>query len=205
MRILLVDDHPIVRHGIRKLLTERIPAVTVEEVGDADTALGSIRSQPWDVVVLDVTMPGTSGIDLLKIVRRENQSLPILVLSMHAAAQFAQRVIAAGGSGYLTKDAAPAELVNAIEQVRRGKPYPMAPSRSPHAAGGAPLHERLSDREYQVLRLIGSGLTVSRIAVELGLSVKTVSTYRTRVLEKLEMLTNAQLMRYAIENSLVDS
>jgi DNA-binding NarL/FixJ family response regulator len=203
MRILLVDDHPIVRHGIRRLLTERIPALTVEEVGDADTALESIRSQPWDVVVLDVTMPGTSGIDLLKIVRRENQSLPILVLSMHAAAQFAQRVIAAGGSGYVTKDAAPAELVNAVEQVRRGKLYPPQAPRG--GAASTALHDRLSDREYQVLRLLGSGLTVSEIAAELGLSVKTVSTYRTRVLEKLEMQTNAQLMRYAIENSLVDS
>lgn len=201
MNILLVDDHPIVRHGIRKLLTERIPKVTVEEVGDAETALTTIRARPWDVVVLDITMPGTSGIDLLKVVRRENESLPILVLSMHAAAQFAQRVIAAGGSGYLTKDAAPAELVNAIEQVCSGRPYP-APSRAMH---GPTLHDRLSDREYQVLRLIGSGLTVSEIAAELGLSVKTVSTYRTRVLEKLEMQTNAQLMRYAIENSLVDT
>jgi two-component system invasion response regulator UvrY len=203
MRILLVDDHPIVRHGIRRLLTERIPALTVEEVGDADTALESIRAQPWDVVVLDVTMPGTSGIDLLKTVRRENQVLPILVLSMHAAAQFAQRVVAAGGSGYLTKDAAPAELVNAIDQVRRGRSYPAPQGR--HGASAATLHDRLSDREYQVLRLIGSGSTVSEIAAELGLSVKTVSTYRARVLEKLEMQTNAQLMRYAIENALIDS
>lgn len=201
MNILLVDDHPIVRHGIRKLLTEQIPKVTVEEVGDADTALTTIRSRPWDVVVLDITMPGTSGIDLLKIVRRENETLPILVLSMHAAAQFAQRVIAAGGSGYLTKDAAPAELVTAIERVCSGHRYP-GPT---HVGHGPTLHDRLSDREYQVLRLIGSGLTVSEIAAELGLSVKTVSTYRTRVLEKLEMQTNAQLMRYAIENSLVDS
>jgi two-component system invasion response regulator UvrY len=200
MRILLVDDHAIVRHGISRLLTERIPGLTVEEAGDAETALDSIRTNPWDVVVLDVTMPGTSGIDLLKIVRRENQSLPILVLSMHAAAQFAQRVIAAGGSGYLTKDAAPAELVSAIEQVRGGRQYPAT-----RAATPTMLHDRLSDREYQVLRLIGSGLTVSEIASELGLSVKTVSTYRTRVLEKLEMQTNAQLMRYAIEHSLVDS
>jgi DNA-binding NarL/FixJ family response regulator len=208
IRILLVDDHPVVRYGIRQILVDGLKAVSVGEASDGEHALASIRTDNWDVVVLDVTLPGASGLDVLKDIRRDYPNLPVLVLSMHPAAQFARRVLAAGASGYLTKDSAPTELVNAIEEIRRGRRYLGA--RRPawaHAPGrSADLpHDALSDREYQVLRMLGSGKTVSEIAAELSLSVKTVSTYRIRLLEKLQMHSNAELMRYAIENRLVDS
>jgi len=207
IRILLVDDHPVVRHGIRQILIDGLKAVTVGEASDVATAAARIRSDVWDVVVLDLTMPGASGLDLLKDIRRERPALPVLVLSMHPAAQFARRVLAAGAAGYLTKDSAATELVDAIEQIRRGRMYLGAHvpdwARTPGAAT-AP-HDKLSDREYQVLRMLGSGLTVSEIATAFGISVKTVSTYRSRLLDKLDMHNNAEVMRYAIENGLMDS
>jgi two-component system, NarL family, invasion response regulator UvrY len=207
IRILLVDDHPVVRHGIRQILFEGLEEVIVGEAGDVATASERIRKDGWDVVVLDLTLPGTSGLDLLKEIRRDQPGLPVLVLSMHPASQFARRVLAAGASGYLTKDSAATELVTAIEQIHRGRRY--VGDQVGEAAGlpgvSVAPHERLSDREYQVLRMIGSGKTVSEIAAACSLSVKTVSTYRSRLLEKLEMHTNAELMRYAIENSLMDS
>ena len=207
IRILLVDDHPVVRHGIRQILIDGLKAVTVGEASDVPTASARLRSDGWDVVVLDLTLPGASGLDLLKEIRRERPSLPVLVLSMHPAAQFARRVLSAGASGYLTKDSAATDLVDAVEQIRRGRMY--LGSQSPDATrppveGIAP-HDKLSDREYHVLRMLGSGLTVSEIATACGLSVKTVSTYRARLLEKLEMHSNAEVMRYAIENGLMDS
>ena len=208
IRILLVDDHPVVRHGIRQILVDGLKTVSVGETSNVSGALASIRSNAWDVVVLDLTLPDGSGLDLLKDIRREQPALPVLVLSMHPAAQFARRVLAAGASGYLTKDSAPTELVRAIEQIRRGRPYPgtsVAEWNPQSIAEGSAAHDALSDREYQVLRMIGSGRTVSEIAAVLRLSVKTVSTYRTRLLEKLQMSTNAELMRYAIENRLVDT
>jgi DNA-binding NarL/FixJ family response regulator len=197
----------VVRHGIRQILLEGLKAVIVGEASDVPTAAARIRTDAWDVVVLDLTLPGASGLDLLKEIRRERPALPVLVLSMHPAAQFARRVLAAGASGYLTKDSAATELVDAIEQIRRGKMYlggRLAHLAHPPALGQAP-HDKLSDREYQVLRMLGSGQTVSEIAAACGLSVKTVSTYRSRLLEKLEMHSNAELMRYAIENGLMDS
>ena len=207
IRILLVDDHPVVRHGIRQILVDGLKAVTVGEASDVPTASARLRSDVWDVVVLDLALPGASGLDLLKEIRRERPGLPVLVLSMHPAAQFARRVLSAGASGYLTKDSAATDLVDAIEQIRRGRMYlgsqPQDLARTP-TESSAP-HDKLSDREYQVLRMLGSGLTVSEIATACGLSVKTVSTYRSRLLEKLEMHSNAEVMRYAIENGLMDS
>jgi two-component system invasion response regulator UvrY len=207
IRILLVDDHPVVRQGIRQIVLDGLKAVSVGEASDVPSALARIRTDAWDLVVLDLTLPGASGLDLLKEIRRKRPALPVLVLSMHPASQFARRVLSAGASGYLTKDSAATELVKAIEQIRRGRMYLGSKfpdwTRSPDIE--AAPHDKLSDREYQVLRMIGSGLTVSEIAVTCGLSVKTVSTYRARLLEKLEMHSNAELMRYAIENSLMDS
>lgn len=207
IRILLVDDHPVVRRGIRQILVDGMERVTVGEAGDAPQALASVRSDGWDVVVLDLTLPGGSGLDLLKEIRRGHPALPVLVLSMHPAAQFARRVLAAGASGYLNKDSAPTELIAAIQQLRSGRQYQGRRiadwSGQALPAGKAP-HDLLSDREYQVLRMIGSGRTVSEVATALALSVKTVSTYRTRLLMKLQMRGNAELMRYAIENRLVD-
>jgi two-component system invasion response regulator UvrY len=208
IRILLVDDHPVVRRGIRQIVMDGLRAVSVGEASDAPSALASIRTDAWDIVVLDLTLPGTSGLDLMKQIHRERPALPVLVLSMHPAAQFARRVLAAGAAGYLTKDSAPTELVVAIEQVRRGRMYlnnRPADNAVGEDAAIVPPHDELSDREYQVLRMIGSGRTVSEIASAFGLSVKTVSTYRGRLLEKLQMHSNAELMRYAIENNLMDS
>ena len=207
LRILLVDDHPVVRHGIRQILVEGLKNVSVGEASDAPGARASIRGDGWDVVVLDVTLPGESGLDLLKDIRRSHPGLPVLVLSMHPAAQFARRALAAGAFGYLTKESAPTELVYAVEQISRGRHYlgSRAHERPPSMRADRPPHEALSDREYQVLRMLGSGKTVSEIAASLRLSVKTVSTYRARLLDKLQMRSNAELMRYAIENGLADT
>ena len=208
-RILLVDDHPVVRQGIRQILTEAFRLVEVGEADNAAEALTDVRSGDWDVVVLDLTMPGVSGFELLRDLRRERPQLPILVLSMHPADQFARRTMNAGASGYLTKHSGPTELVRAIETLISGGLYlgshgdPTASS-DQAAERGTHLHEGLSDREYQVLRMIALGKTVSQIAAEISLSVKTVSTYRARVLEKMSMHTTAELMRYAILNRLVD-
>ena len=207
IRILLVDDHPVVRQGIRQIVLDGLKMVSLGEASDVTSALARIRADVWDVVVLDLTLPGASGLDLLKEIRRERPTLPVLVLSMHPAAQFARRVLSAGASGYLTKDSAATELVTAIEQIRRGRMYlgsKFPDWTRPPSVDSAP-HDKLSDREYQVLRMIGSGLTVSEIAVTCGLSVKTVSTYRARLLQKLDMHSNAEVMRYAIENGLMDS
>jgi DNA-binding NarL/FixJ family response regulator len=207
IRVLLVDDHPVVRRGIRQILIDGMDGVTVGEAADAPQALAAVRSGDWDIIVLDLTLPGVSGLDLLKDIRRGHPALPVLVLSMHPAAQFARRVMAAGASGYLNKDSAPTELIDAIQLLRQGRQYP---GRGAADLGGQPLasgkapHDRLSDREYQVLRMLGSGRTVSEIASALALSVKTISTYRARLLMKLQMRGNAELMRYAIENGLAD-
>jgi DNA-binding NarL/FixJ family response regulator len=209
MRILLVDDHPVVRHGIRTILTERLKDAVVGEAGDAASALMQVRSADWDVVVADISLPGTNGLDLIKELRRLQPTLPTLVVSMHPASQFARRALAAGAAGYLTKDSPPDEFIAAIEEARHGRRYVGHDTNEMlgrwSARSATTPHDSLSDREYQVLRMLGSGQTVSDIARDLSLSVKTVSTYRMRVLEKLGMRTNAELMRYAIENGLLES
>jgi two-component system invasion response regulator UvrY len=209
IRILLVDDHPVVRHGIRTILMDRLKGSVVGEASDAEEALAQVNASQWDVVVADISLPGMSGIDLIKQLHRVKPGLPTLVVSMHPAAQFARRALGAGAIGYLTKDSSPEEFVKAIEDARRGRRYLGRDAGDVllnwTAKSIATPHDSLSDREYQVLRLLGSGQTASDIARDLGLSVKTVSTYRTRVLEKLGMRTSAELMRYAIENGLLDS
>lgn len=207
LRIMLVDDHPIVRRGLRDILIDAFAGATIHEVGSGREAIASLQLHSWSVMVLDLSLPDCSGLDVLKRVRELRPRLPILILSMHAADQFARRAIAAGASGYLTKDAADAELVTAVSKLTRGGKYFGAEVLERVALGLHPdredrPHERLSDREYQVLRMIGSGKTVSEIATELSLSVKTVSTYRARVLEKMKMRTNAELTRYAVRHGL---
>jgi len=207
MRILLVDDHPVVRQGIKLIVTDRWHDAVVGEADSADAGLEQVQQDDWDVVVLDISMAGTSGLELLKTLHRRYPKLPILVLSMHPASQFARRAQSAGALGYLTKDSAPTALVDAILQVRRGRAYTDEAMRAAlvnPAEEHAQPHDVLSDREYQVLRMIGGGRTVSQIAASLSLSVKTVSTYRARVLDKLGMTSSAELMRYAIENGLTD-
>lgn len=208
-KILLVDDHPVVRQGIKQVLSGAFHPALVGEAANAEEGMSEIRSSDWDVMVLDLTLPGTSGLDLLKDLRRERPSLPVLVLSMHPPDQFARRALNAGASGYLTKDSSPTELVKAVGEVMAGRRYlnpavieelvaDLQPERRQRP------HESLSDREYQVMRMIASGLTVSQIALRLSLSVKTVSTYRKRVLDKMGMKTTAELMHYGIQHGLVD-
>jgi DNA-binding NarL/FixJ family response regulator len=209
IRILLVDDHPVARQGIRTVLIDRVKDAVVGEAADAVSALKQVRSADWDLMIADISLQGMSGLELIKEVRRIRPTLPTLVLSMHPASQFARRALSAGAIGYLTKGSELEEFVNAIEQVRRGRRYISRDAADLLVRRSinwevAP-HETLSDREYQVLRLLGSGRTISDIGRDLGLSVKTVSTYRARVLDKLGMRSNAELMRYAIENRLLES
>ena len=209
LRILLVDDHPIVRRGLRDILVDAFTGAIIHEVGYGRDAIALIHSQMWHVMVLDLSLPDGSGLDVLKRVRELRPRLPVLILSMHAADQFARRAIAAGASGYLTKDAADSELVTAVSRLARGGKYFGPEVLERVALGLHPdredrLHEQLSDREYQVLRMIGGGKTVSEIATELGLSVKTVSTYRARVLEKMKMRTNAELTHYAVRHGIAE-
>ncbi len=208
-RILLVDDHPVVRQGIKQVLSDAFHPALMGEASNAEEGMAEIKSTDWDVLVLDLSLPGTSGLDLLKDLRRERPTLPVLVLSMYSPDQFARRAMNAGASGYLTKDSNPNELVKAVGEVIAGRRYlnpaVIGEMVSPlQQESGQRPHEALSDREYQVLRMIASGLTVSQVATRLTLSVKTVSTYRARVLEKMNMKTTAELMHYGIQHGLID-
>jgi two-component system, NarL family, invasion response regulator UvrY len=207
LRVLLVDDHPVVRKGMKAILEDELPGVVVVEAGNGDAALAALTEQT-DVVVLDLSMPGRSGIDLLAEVKHRHPRVPVLIMSLHGEEQFAVRALRAGASGYLGKAAAPQQLVTAITKVAEGGRYVSAALAERLAAdlsGAGPTapHERLSDREFEVLRGIASGRTVSEIAMTMHLSVKTVSTYRARLLEKMGLGSNAELTRYALDNELV--
>jgi two-component system, NarL family, invasion response regulator UvrY len=209
MRILIADDHPIFRAGVKEILGKE---KDVESIGEADTGhkvLELARKQRWDVVLLDLTMPGKDGLQVLPELRRERPELPVLVLSAHPEDQLALRLLKSGAAGYLTKDKAPEVLLTAIRKVLRGEKYiseSLAEKIALDTVSGATksLHEMLSQREYQVMSMIAAGKTGKEIAKKLFLSVRTVSTYRTRVLEKMKMKTNAELIRYALQNKLVD-
>ena len=209
MRILIVDDHPIFRAGLKETLAKESDVEFVGEADNGHKALQLARKQRWDVVVLDITMPGKGGLEVLQELRRERPKLPVLVLSAHPEEQLALRLLKAGAAGYLTKDKAPQVLIAAVRKVLRGGRY-ISESLAEKAVQALaspttkPLHEALSDREYQVMRMIAAGKAVKEIAKELFLSVRTVSTYRTRVLDKMNMKTNAELIRYALQNKLVD-
>jgi two-component system, NarL family, invasion response regulator UvrY len=190
------------------MLADEPDMKVVGEAANASELLEKVRSEPWDIVLLDITMPGRGGLEVLKDLKRERGKLPVLVLSMHPEDQFGLRVLKAGAAGYLTKDSAPEELVKAIRKVVSGGKYIsslLAEQLAIHldSDGPRPPHEFLSDREYQVMCLIASGKRVGDIAKELALSVKTISTYRLRVLEKMDLKTNAELTRYAIERALI--
>jgi two-component system invasion response regulator UvrY len=208
MRVLLVDDHAVVRKGMKAILEDGLPGVAVSEAADGDQAL-EVLAEPPDAVVLDLSMPGRSGIDLLVEIKHRYPKLPVLIMSLHGEEQFALRALRAGAAGYLTKAAAPEQLVAAVTKVTRGGRYiteAVAERLAADVGGKDPAaapHERLSDREFEVMRGIASGSSVSEIAEQMHLSVKTVSTYRTRLLEKMGMATNAELTRYAIQNGLV--
>ena len=209
INVLIADDHPIVRQGLRQILSGISDIRLAGEAVDSQETLDQVRAGGWDVLVLDITMPGRSGFDILKELKHEQPDLPVLVLSIHAEEQFAVRVLKAGASGYLTKENAPDELVKAIRKVVSGGRYISRNLAETLAFGldmdsARPQHETLSDREFQVMQLMASGKTLAEIAGELSLSAKTVSTYRTRLLEKLNLKTNAELIRYAIEHGLIE-
>jgi two-component system invasion response regulator UvrY len=209
MRVLIADDHAVFRRGLRDTLAEAFSKVTFGEARTAQEALDQVRRQDWDVVILDISMPGKSGLDILDDLKRMRPKLPILLLSMHPEQQFARRALKAGAAGYLTKDGVPEELKTAIKKIAAGGRYVSAALAEKLAVDlreGAdlPLHELLSDREFQVLRMIAAGKSVKEISEDLSLSVKTVSTYRARILEKTGMKTNADLIRYALQTQLVD-
>jgi two-component system invasion response regulator UvrY len=209
IRILIADDHPIVRAGLRQIVAEAADIVVAAEAADGHEVLTQVRGSDFDVVLLDLTIPGLSGLDVLKQLKVERPNLRVLILSVHAEDQYAIRVLRAGAWGYVTKASAPEQLIGAIRKVHEGRRY-VSPTLAERLAdqleGGAATmpHEGLSDREYQVLCLLASGKTVTEIAAALALSVKTVSTYRSRILEKMGMRSNAELTHYAIQNRLVD-
>lgn len=209
IRILIADDHPIVRQGLKQILSEEPDVETFGEASNSQEVLELVRKQDWDIVVLDITMPGRNGLDVLKEVKNLRPKLPVLILSIHPEDQYAKRVLKAGAAGYMTKESAQEELIKAIRKILGGGKY-ISPTFAEKLAFdlGAktekPLLETLSDREYQVMIMIASGRTISQIAQELALSVKTIGTYRTRILEKMKMKTNAELMNYAIRNKLVE-
>lgn len=210
LRILVADDHPVVRGGLRQLLSEAPDVGDVGEAADPQQILDAARTGTWDVIVLDLGLPGRGGLDVLRILKDEQPGRPVLVLSMHAEDQYAIRALRAGAAGYLTKEAAADKLLEAIRKVAAGGRH-VSPAVAEQLAGaiggdatGAPLHAALSDREFEVLRLIASGKTVGDIAGVLSLSVKTVSSYRARILDKMGLRNNAELMKYAMEHRLVD-
>lgn len=209
IRLLIVDDHEVVRAGIKRVFDDQPGMAMFGEAGDAGEALDRVRKEEWDAVVLDISLGERSGLDVLKELHQLRPRLPVLILSMHSEEQYARRAFKAGAAGYITKDSPRAELVNAINKVLRGGRYVSSALAEKLVASlergtEESLHARLSDREFEVLRLIASGKTVGEIAAQISLSDKTISTYRARLLEKMGMRTNAELTRYAIRNNLVE-
>lgn len=205
MNILIADDHAIVRKGLIHLLLEEFPEAEIMEVSKSSEVYALAKKQIWDIILLDISMPGRNGIELLKQLRAEGIKAPILMISMHPEEQYAVRVLKAGASGFLNKESATDELLIAIHKLLAGKKYISASVAEQLAdnMGEKPLFELLSDREMQVFQLIASGKTVTEVAEEISLSVNTISTYRTRILEKLNLKNNSELTRYAIDNNLL--
>lgn len=208
LKILIADDHSVVRKGLRQILLEGFPTANIEEVGDAEDMIKKVLGSEWDVVISDLSMPGRSGLEALQQIKQIQPKLPVLILSIHPEEQYAIRVLKSGAAGYLSKDLAPEELVNAVQRVMLGKKY-ITPSVAEKLASvfdqdnnKAP-HEALSDREFSVLKMLAKGKSVSEIAELLFLSVTTVSTYRARIMTKMNMKSNADLTLYSIEHNLM--
>ena len=208
IRILIVDDHAIMREGLKRILADEPEMQVAGEAANGDEALGMVRDGEWGVVLLDIALPGKSGLDILKHIKAAQPALPVLILSMYPEDQYAVRVLKSGAAGYLTKESAPGQLVAAIRKVAQGGIYVSQELAEKlaielHSAPEKSPHETLSDREFEILRLIGAGRTPGQIAAELHLSIKTISTYRARLLQKMRMRTNAELTHYAVKNGLV--
>ena len=209
IRVLIVDNHAVVRRGLKEILERELEDSVCDEAENAEHAITKVRGQDWDLVILDIQMPGRSGLDVLRDIRQERRELPVLIFSVHPEDQYARRVLKAGARGYMNKENPPEELIKAIKRILSGGRY-VSPTLAEKLAWdlsestGQQVHEILSDREFEVLRMIAYGKTVSLIAEELHLSVATVSTYRARILEKMRMTNTAELIRYAFSNHLVD-
>jgi DNA-binding NarL/FixJ family response regulator len=208
IKILIADDHPIVRKGLKQILAETPNIIVAGEANNGAEVLKKVLKNEYDMVLLDISMPGRDGIDTLKELKDLKPNLPVLILSIHSEDQYAMRVLRAGAYGYLTKESAPEELISAIRTVSLGRKY-ISPSVAEKLVFNLDKnaekrpHDKLSDREYQVMHMIASGKTVKEISEDLSLSVKTISTYRARILEKMKMKNIAELIRYAIKNGLV--
>jgi len=207
-RILIADDHTVVRKGLKQIILDAFPSAEIEEVADAEDLLKNVGAKTWDVVITDISMPGRSGLDVLQQIRLDHPKLPVLILSVHPEDQYAIRVLKAGASGYLNKDSAPEDLVKAIDRVMMGKKY-ITPSIAEKLAttleqdAEKSPHEYLSDREFEVLKLLAAGKSVSDIGDQISLSASTVSTYRARILTKMNLKTNADLTLYCVEHKLI--
>lgn len=211
IKILIADDHAIVRHGLKQLIADNADMTVAGEASNGLEVLALIRQNRLDVVLLDISMPGKNGVEILKQIHSEQPNLQVLILSTYPEDQYAVRVIKAGAAGYLTKESAPEQLVSAIRAVAQGKKFIVASvaellanELGGHKGGGLAPHEALSDREFQVFRLMAGGKTASEIAQRLSLSVKTVSTYRSRIMLKMNLKNNAELTFYAVKNGLVE-
>jgi len=210
LKVLVIDDHPLVRRGLVETIQEEFSNVVVAEASDSQSCIESVLREIWDVILLDIAMPGRSGLDILQEIKQERPKTPVLILSNYSEDQFAIRSLKSGANGYLTKDVVGHELVAAIKRVLAGGKYIGASLAEKLATyldvdTSKPLHNTLSNREYQVMRMLANGQMPKEIAAELSLSIKTVSTFRSRILKKMMMKNNAELMRYAMENGLVDT
>jgi DNA-binding NarL/FixJ family response regulator len=208
IKVLIADDHAVVRRGLRDILSATGDILIGGEAATAHDVRRLIREQRWDLVVLDISLPEGNGLELTAEIRRERPETPVLILTVHSEQQYAIRAIKAGAAGFLTKESAPEKLIDAVRKIAGGGRYvspELAEALASALAGDVPghPHERLSDREFEILKLLASGKTVSQVAQDLALSVKTVSTHRTRLLKKMHMKTNAELTHYAVRNGLV--
>jgi len=208
IRILIADDHAIVRKGLKQILLEHYPSAFIGEAHDAEALITSTINSEWDIVICDMNMPGRSGLDALHQIKQTSPKLPVLIMSMYPEDQYALRVLKAGASGYLGKETIHDDIIKAIETVRLGKRF-ITPGIAEKLADAFDVdstrqpHEILSDREFDVFKLLASGKAVTEIAEQLSLSATTISTYRSRIMDKMNMHSNAELTRYALENSLI--